>query len=53
MAGEIEIGVAGSHSGDRGLALIRLDRLADAMAAGTVLTAGGVSLEFVVERAAS
>jgi hypothetical protein len=53
MAGEIEIGVAGSHSGDRGLALIRLDRLADAMTAGTVLTAGGVSLEFVVERAAS
>jgi tRNA-modifying protein YgfZ len=30
MAGEIEIGVAGSHSSDRGLALIRLDRLADA-----------------------
>ncbi|MBG0802581.1 folate-binding protein YgfZ [Methylocystis sp. H4A] len=53
MAGEIEIGVAGSHSGDRGLALIRLDRLADAMAAGTVLTAGGASLEFVVGRAAS
>ncbi|CCJ08073.1 folate-binding protein YgfZ [Methylocystis sp. SC2] len=48
MAGEIEIGVAGSHSGDRGLALIRLDRLADARAAGTVLTAGGASLEFDV-----
>ena len=52
MAGEIEIGVTGSHSGDRGLALIRLDRLADAMAAGTVLTAGGAALEFVVGRGA-
>lgn len=28
--------------------MIRLDRLVDAMAAGTVLTAGGASLEFVV-----
>ncbi|HEY8123884.1 MAG TPA: folate-binding protein [Methylocystis sp.] len=53
MAGEIEVGVAGSHSGDRGLALIRLDRLADAMAAGTVLTAGDASLEFVVAPSAS
>jgi len=53
MAGEIEIGVAGSHSGDRGLALIRLDRLADALAAGTTPRAGGVSLDFVVEAAAS
>lgn len=51
MAGEIEIGVAGSHSGDRGLALIRLDRLADALAAGTPLTAGDASLEFVVDPA--
>jgi len=53
MAGEIEIGVAGSHSGDRGLALIRLDRLADALAAGTAPTAGGAALDFVVERPAS
>lgn len=53
MAGEIELGVAGSHSGDKGLALIRLDRLADALAAGTTPTAGDASLEFVVERAAS
>ncbi len=50
MAGDIEIGVAGSHSGDRGLALIRLDRLADARAAGTAPTAGGAALEFVVGR---
>ncbi len=53
MAGEIEIGVAGSHSGDKGLALIRLDKLADALAAGTAPTAGGASLEFVVERPAN
>jgi folate-binding protein YgfZ len=53
MAGEIEIGVAGSRSGDRGLALVRLDKLADAVAAGTALTAGDASLEFVVERPTS
>jgi len=50
IAGDIEIGVAGSHSGDRGLALVRLDRLADALAAGTTPTAGGAALEFVLER---
>ncbi|MGA8170207.1 MAG: folate-binding protein [Methylocystis sp.] len=50
MAGEIELGVAGSHSGDRGLALIRLDRLADARAAGTAPTAGGATLDFAVEQ---
>lgn len=50
IAGEIEIGVAGSHSGDRGLALVRLDRLADALAAGTTPTASGAALEFVMER---
>jgi len=33
-AGEVEIGVTGSRSGDRGLALIRIDKLADATAAG-------------------
>ncbi|MFO1124260.1 MAG: folate-binding protein [Methylocystis sp.] len=49
IAGEIEIGVAGSHSGDRGLALVRLDRLADALAAGTTPTASGAALEFVME----
>ncbi|MBM3578617.1 MAG: folate-binding protein YgfZ [Alphaproteobacteria bacterium] len=50
IAGDIEIGVAGSHSGDRGLALVRLDRLADALAAGKTPTAGGAALEFVLER---
>jgi len=50
IAGDIEIGVAGSHSGDRGLALVRLDRLAPALAAGKTPTAGGAALEFVLER---
>jgi hypothetical protein len=52
MAGEIEIGVAGSRNGDNGLALIRLDKLADARAAGVAPTAGGATLEFVVEQPA-
>ncbi len=46
MAGEIELGVAGSRSGARGLALIRLDKLADARAAGLAARAGGATLEF-------
>jgi len=46
MAGEIELGVAGSRSGDRGLALIRLDKLADARALGVTVQAGGATLEF-------
>jgi len=52
MAGEIEIGVAGSRNGENGLALIRLDKLADARAAGVTPTAGGATLEFVVEQPA-
>ncbi|MCC3245568.1 folate-binding protein [Methylocystis sp. WRRC1] len=46
-AGEIEIGVTGSRAGDEGLALIRLDRLADAKEKGDAPMAGGVALEFV------
>lgn len=46
MAGELEIGVTGSRVGDRGLALIRLDRLADATAAGVTPRAGGAALAF-------
>ncbi|WP_442755822.1 YgfZ/GcvT domain-containing protein [Methylocystis sp. JAN1] len=46
-AGEIEIGVTGSAVGDEGLALIRLDRLADAREKGDAPIAGGVALEFV------
>ncbi|QGM96899.1 YgfZ/GcvT domain-containing protein [Methylocystis parvus] len=46
-AGEIEIGVTGSAVGEEGLALIRLDRLADAKEKGDAPTAGGVALEFI------
>jgi folate-binding protein YgfZ len=46
MAGELEIGMTGSRVGDRGLALIRLDRLADATAAGVTPRAGGAALAF-------
>src|SRR6185312_13576182 len=42
MAGEKEIGMLGSSARGRGLALLRLDRAADAQAAGTPLTAGGI-----------
>lgn len=46
-AGEIEIGVTGSSMGEEGLALIRLDRLADAKEKGDAPMAGGVALEFI------
>jgi len=46
LAGELELGATGSCIGDRGLALIRLDRLADATAAGVTPRAGGVALAF-------
>ena len=42
LAGERQIGVMGSGGEGRGIALMRLDRIADARAAGTPLTAGGV-----------
>jgi folate-binding protein YgfZ len=45
MAGDKQIGTTGSHADGRGLAMIRLDRLADARAAGTPLIAGGVPIE--------
>jgi hypothetical protein len=45
MAGEKQVGVTGSHAGHSGLAMLRLDRVADARAAGTPLTAGGVPIE--------
>jgi len=35
----------GSSANGRGLALLRLDRVADAMAAATPLTAGGVEIQ--------
>jgi tRNA-modifying protein YgfZ len=41
-AGERQIGVLGTTAKGRGLALLRLDRLADALASGTPLVAGGI-----------
>ena len=41
MAGDKQIGTTGSSAGGKGLAMLRLDRVADAGAAGTPLTAGG------------
>lgn len=40
MAGGKPIGALGTVSGDKGLAIIRIDRAADAMASGTTMTAG-------------
>jgi tRNA-modifying protein YgfZ len=44
LAGDKVVGTMGSAAGGLGLALIRLDRVADALDAGLALTAGGVSL---------
>lgn len=45
VAGERTIGRAGTSNGDTGLAMIRLDRATDALAAGEGLAAAGVPLE--------
>ncbi len=45
-AGELEIGVTGSALREEGLALVRLDRVADARAKSEAPVAGGVALEF-------
>ena len=44
LAGEKPVGTMGSTAGPNGLALIRVDRAADALAAGTKLTAGGLAI---------
>jgi folate-binding protein YgfZ len=45
MAGEIAVGTMGSSMrGGRGLAMLRLDRVGDALAAGQPLIAGGLAL---------
>lgn len=44
VAGGKTIGLAGSSMQGRGIALVRLDRLEDALASGAALTAGGVPL---------
>jgi folate-binding protein YgfZ len=46
-AGERQIGHMGSSAGGRGVALLRLDRVADAMAQGTPLLGGGVPIRLV------
>ena len=46
-AGDKTLGMVGSSSNGRGLALLRLDRVADALAAATPLTAGGVTIALV------
>jgi folate-binding Fe-S cluster repair protein YgfZ len=46
-AGERTLGTFGSAAEGRGLALLRLDRAAEAVAAGDALNAGGVELRLV------
>jgi folate-binding protein YgfZ len=47
MAGEKQVGMLGSTAKGRGLALLRLDRVADALASATPLTAGGIAIRVV------
>ena len=47
MAGEKQIGTLGTAAKGRGLAIIRLDRAADALAAGTPLTCGNMPIRLV------
>jgi folate-binding protein YgfZ len=44
LAGDKPVGTMGSAAGHHGLALIRIDRAADALAAGTQLTSGGLAI---------
>lgn len=44
MAGDKSIGTMGSTAARHGLALIRIDRAADALQAGNALTAGGIPI---------
>jgi folate-binding protein YgfZ len=44
MAGDKQVGTMGSTAGKHGLALIRTDRVADALEAGVNLTAGGLPI---------
>jgi folate-binding protein YgfZ len=47
-SGEVAIGALGSTAGRRGLALLRLDRVADAVRKGVPLTARGVPIEVLL-----
>jgi len=44
LVGDKPLGQMGSNAGTQGLALIRLDRLADAYTAGSAITTGGVPI---------
>jgi len=44
LAGDKAVGTMGSAAGQNGLALIRTDRVADALQAGRALTAGGLAI---------
>jgi folate-binding protein YgfZ len=48
LAGEVEIGRLGSVAGSRGLALLRIDRVAEARRDGIAVTVGGVPLNVEV-----
>lgn len=45
MAGDKSVGTMGSSAQGKGIALVRIDRVADALDAGQPLTAGGVALK--------
>ncbi len=47
VAADKPVGMMGSAANGHGLALLRLDRVADAVAAGTPVTSGGVALHAV------
>ncbi|MGH6780044.1 MAG: folate-binding protein, partial [Bradyrhizobium sp.] len=47
LAGDKVVGTMGSAADERGLALIRIDRVADALKSGVPLTAGGLALRLV------
>ncbi|ARQ00357.1 YgfZ/GcvT domain-containing protein [Pseudorhodoplanes sinuspersici] len=44
MAGDKTVGTMGSSAGKQGLAMLRVDRVAEAIDAGTPLSAGGITL---------
>lgn len=44
LAGDKPVGTIGSTAGGKGIALVRIDRVADALDAGQPLTAGGLAL---------
>src|SRR6266545_466191 len=44
LGGDRQVGTMGSTAGGRGLALVRIDRVADALDAGLALTAGGLAI---------